>query len=132
MEINHVHSRPYHRFVPLVRRSRLYHCRRRLRGTIALKYYVSRTHVSLDADGRISGYETVLTRPAPIKATLEALRRYKAIGITSIHLCEHPANSRRYGKLDRGAVKRRGKARKLTVADVAPALAELAAEDDKS
>ena len=97
-----------------------------------MKYYVSKTHIALDAAGRLSGYETVLTRPAPIKATLEALRRYKAIGITSIHLCEHPANSRRYGKLDRGAVKRRGKARKLTVADVAPALAELEAGGDKS
>ena len=97
-----------------------------------MKYYVSRTHVSLDADGRISGYETVLTRPSPLKATLEALRRYKAIGITSIHLCEHPKNSRRYGKLDRAAVKRRGKARKLTLADVAEDLAELEKESDKS
>ncbi len=97
-----------------------------------MKYYVSRTHLALDADGRLSGYETVLTRPAPLKATQEAISRYRAIGITSIHLCEHPVNSRRYGKLDRAAVKRRGKARKLTLADVAPALAELAAEDDKS
>ena len=97
-----------------------------------MKYYVSKTHIALDAAGRLSGYETVLTRPSPLKATLEALRRYKAIGITDVHLCEHPANSRRYGKLDRGAVQRRGKARKLTVADVAPALAELAAEDDKA
>jgi hypothetical protein len=97
-----------------------------------LKYYVSRTHVALDADGRISGYETVLTRPAPLKAAQEALRRYKAIGITSIHLCEHPKNGRRYGKLDRGAGKRRGKARKLTLADVAADLAELEAERDKS
>ena len=97
-----------------------------------MKYYVSKTHIALDADGRISGYETVLTRPAPLKATTEALRRYKAIGITDVHLCEHPANSRRYGKLDRAAVKRRGKARKLTLADVAPALEQLAAEDDKS
>ena len=97
-----------------------------------MKYYVSRTHVALDDDGRVSAYETVLTRPAPLKATQEALRRYKAIGITDVHLCMHPANSRRYGKLDRGAVKRRGKARKLTLADVAPALAELEAERDKS
>ena len=97
-----------------------------------MKYYVSRTHVALDADGRLSGYETVLTRPAPLKATQEALRRYKAIGIIPIHICEHPKNGRRYGKLDRGAGKRRGKTRKLTLADVAPALAELAAEGDKS
>ena len=62
-----------------------------------MKYYVSKTHIGLDASGRLSGYETVLTRPAPLKATLEALRRYTAIGITSIHLCEHPKNGRRYG-----------------------------------
>ena len=97
-----------------------------------MKYYVSKTHIGLDASGRLSGYETVLTRPAPLKATLEALRRYTAIGITSIHLCEHPKNGRRYGKLDRGAGKRRGKARKLTLADVAADLAELEAERDKS
>ena len=97
-----------------------------------MKYYVSRTHLALDAAGRISGYETVLTRPAPLKATQEALRRYKAIGILPIHICVHPKNGRRYGKLDRAAVKRRGKARKLTLADVAPALAELEAERDKS
>ncbi len=97
-----------------------------------MKYYVSRTHVSLDASGRISGYETVLTRPDKLKATTEALRRYKAIGITSIHICEHPKNSRRYGKLDREAGKRRGKARKLTLADVAADLAELEKESDKS
>ena len=97
-----------------------------------MKYYVSKTHIALDADGRISGYETVLTRPAPLKATQEALRRYKAIGITPIHICEHPKYGRRYGKLDRGAGKRRGKARKLTLADVAADLAELEAERDKS
>jgi hypothetical protein len=97
-----------------------------------LKYYISRTHLALDADGRISGYETVLTRPDTIKATQEALRRYRALGISSLHVCTHPKNGRRYGKLDRGAGKRRGKTRKLTLADVAPALAELAAEGDKS
>jgi len=97
-----------------------------------LKYYVSRTHIALDASGRLSGYETVLTRPDTLKATTEALRRYKAIGITSIHLCEHPKNSRRYGTLDREAGKRRGKARKLTLADVAEDLAELEKESDKS
>lgn len=97
-----------------------------------MQYYISRTHIAMDSDGRLSGYETVLTRPDTLKATTEALRRYKAIGITSIHLCAHPKNSRRYGRLDRAAVKRRGKARQLTVADVAPALAELEADRDKS
>ena len=96
-----------------------------------MKYYISKTHIALDASGRLSGYETVLTRPDTLKAAQEALRRFKAIGITSIHLCAHPKNSRRYGKLDREAGRRRGKARKLTLADVAADLAELDKDRDK-
>ena len=42
-------------------------------------------------------------------------------------MCEHPANSRRWGKLDREANKLR-KTRKMTLADVAADLAELEAE----
>ncbi len=96
-----------------------------------MKYYISKTHIGLDASGRLSGYETVLTRPDTLKAAQEALRRFKAIGITSIHLCEPPKNSRRYGKLDREAGRRRGKARKLTLADVAADLAELETDRNK-
>ena len=96
-----------------------------------MKYYIRKTHLGLDASGRLSGYETVITRRDTRKAAQEALRRYKAIGITSIHLCEHPKNSRRYGKLDREAGRRRGKARKLTLADVAADLAELDKDRDK-
>ena len=96
-----------------------------------MKYYISKTHIGLDASGRLSGYETVLTRPDTFKAAQEALRRFKAIGITSIHLCSHPKNSRRYSKLDREAGRRRGKARKLTMADVAADLAELNKDRDK-
>ena len=92
-----------------------------------MKYYVSRTHVELDAAGRLSGRETVITRPDTLKATKEALRRYTALGITDLHLCKHPANSRRWGKLDRAANKLR-KTRKMTLADVAADLAELEAE----
>ena len=92
-----------------------------------MKYYVSRTHVELDAAGRLSGRETVITKPDTLKATKEALRRYTALGITDLHLCKHPANSRRWGKLDRAANKLR-KTRKLTLADVAADLAELEAE----
>ena len=55
-----------------------------------MKYYVSRTHVDLDATGRLSGRETVITRPDTLKATKEALRRYTALGITNLHLCKLP------------------------------------------
>lgn len=92
-----------------------------------MKYYVSRTHVDLDAAGRLSGRETVITKPDTLKATKEALRRYTALGITNLHLSKHPANSRRWGKLDRAANKLR-KTRKMTLADVAADLAELEAE----
>jgi len=99
---------------------------------LTLKYYVSRTHVSLDDSGKLDGYETVLTKPDDLKPTREMLRRMKALGITDLHLCEHPANSRRWGQLDRAQTKRT-KTRAMTVADVAEDLAELereAAEKD--
>ncbi len=92
-----------------------------------MKYYVSKTHVALDASGRLTGRETVLTKPDTRKATKEALRRLTALGIANLHMCEHPANSRRWGKLDREANKLR-KTRKMTLADVAADLAELEAE----
>ena len=97
-----------------------------------MKYYVSRTHVSLDDSGKLTGYETVLTKPDAAKPTREMLRRMRALGITDLHMCEHPAGSRRWGKLDREQTKRT-KTRKMTVADVAADLAELereAAEKD--
>jgi len=92
-----------------------------------MKYYVSRTHVEFNDAGRLSGRETVITKPDTLKATKEALRRYTALGITDLHVCKHPANSRRWGKLDRAANKLR-KTRKMTLADVAADLAELEAE----
>jgi len=92
-----------------------------------MKYYISRTHVEFNDAGRITGRETVLTKPDTRKATQEALRRYTALGITDLHVCEHPANSRRWGQLDRAANKLR-KTRKMTLADVAADLAELEAE----
>ena len=88
-----------------------------------MKYYVSRTHMSLDS-GKLTGYETVLTRPDLIQPTCETLRRLSALGITNLYLCEHPPNSRRWSKLDRAQNKRR-KTRKMTAADVAADLAEL-------
>jgi hypothetical protein len=91
-----------------------------------MKFYVSKTHVEV-VENRITGRETVITKPDTLRATKEALRRYTALGITNLHLCEHPANSRRWGKLDRAANKLR-KTRKMTLADVAADLAELEAE----
>ena len=92
-----------------------------------MEYYISKTDVELNEAGRVTGSERVLTKPDTLKATKEAFRRYTAIGIDNLHICEHPANSRRWGKLQREANKRR-KTRKMTNADVAKDLAELEAE----
>ena len=92
-----------------------------------MKYYISKTDVEINEAGRLSGIERVLTKPDTLSATKEAHRRYTAIGIDNIHICEHPANSRRWGKLQRAQNKLR-KTRKMTLADVAKDLAELEAE----
>ena len=92
-----------------------------------MKYYISKTDGSINAAGRLSGSERVLTKPDTLRATKESLRRLTAIGIENLHICEHPPNSRRWGKLPRAQNKLR-KTRKLTMADVAKDLAELDAE----
>ena len=92
-----------------------------------MKFYVSRTHVFINDSGKIDGYETVLTKPDDVKPTREMFRRMKALGITDLHVSEHPANSRRWGQLDRAQTKRT-KTRKMTMADVAGDLAELERE----
>jgi len=92
-----------------------------------MKFYVSRTHVFINDSGKVDGYETVLTKPDSLKPTREMLRRMKALGITDLHMCEHPANSRRWGQLDRAQTKRT-KTRAMTMADVAGDLAELEKE----
>jgi|TARA_R110000824_G_scaffold170080_1_gene347325 hypothetical protein len=91
-----------------------------------MKFYVSRTHVSLES-GKLTGYETVLTKPDALKPAREMLRRMRAIGIPNLHLCEHPTGSRRWGMLDREQTKRT-KTRAMTIADVAADLAELERE----
>ena len=95
-----------------------------------MKYYVSKTHVELDAAGRLSGRETVLTKPDTLKCTQNSLRRLTALGIENLHLCEHPPKSRRWGRLDRAANKLR-KTRKLTLEDLAEDIAELEREKCK-
>tara|TARA_B100000214_G_scaffold346803_1_gene297679 strand:+ start:1400 stop:1699 length:300 start_codon:yes stop_codon:yes gene_type:complete len=92
-----------------------------------MKYYISITDVEINEAGRLSGCERVLTKPDTLRATKESLRRLTAIGIENLHICKHPANSRRWGKLQRAQNKLR-KTRKLTMADVAKDLAELNAE----
>ena len=93
-----------------------------------MKYYISITDVEINEAGRLSGCERVLTKPDTLRATKESLRRLTAIGIENLHICKHPANSRRWGKLQRAQNKLR-KTRKLTMADVAKDLAELNAEN---
>ena len=92
-----------------------------------MKYYISKTDVSINAAGRLSGSERVLTRPDTLRATQNSLRRLSALGIENLHICQHPPNSRRWGKLQRAQNKLR-KTRKLTMADVAKDLEELNAE----
>ena len=92
-----------------------------------MQYYVSRTHIAIDDAGRLSGYETVLTKPSTRSAAKNALQRFTALGIDNLHLCSHPPNSRRWGRLDREQTKRT-KTRAMTVADVAEDLAELERE----
>ena len=82
-----------------------------------MQYYVSKTTVEIK-DGRIEGYEEALTKPDKLRPTKESLRRFKALGIENVHLCEHPKNSRRYGKLVKAATQRR-KVKKMTKADLA-------------
>ena len=95
-----------------------------------MKYYISKTDVSINAAGRLSGSERVLTKPDTLRATQNSLRRLSALGIENLHLCEHPPNSRRWGKLQRAQNKLR-KTRKLTMADVAKDLEELNAESQE-
>ena len=92
-----------------------------------MKYYVSQTTVELTPEGRVTGYESVITKPDTLAAAKNSLRRYTTLGIPHLHLCEHPEGSRRWGMLNRESNKRL-KTRKMTVADVAKDLAELEAE----
>ena len=95
-----------------------------------MKYYISKTDVEINEAGRLSGSERVLTKPDTLRATKESFRRLTAIGIENLHICKHPANSRRWGKLQRAQNKLR-KTRKLTMADVAKDLEEMNAESQE-
>ena len=81
-----------------------------------MKYYVGQTHVE-SKNGKIIGYETVLTKPDTQKATREMVRRMKVIGVPNIYAAKYV--KRRYNKLVRESNKRRKAARQLTLAEVA-------------
>ena len=89
-----------------------------------MKYYISKTFVSISEKGKVTGYENVLTRPDSYSNAFAQLRRFKRMGIENIHLCDHPVNSRRYGKLERAYNKRRKADRQLTLGEVAEIMAE--------
>ena len=88
------------------------------------KYYISKTFVSISEKGKVTGYENVLTRPDSYSNAAAQLKRFERMGIENIHLCEHPVNGRRYGKLERAYNKRRKADRQLTMGEVAEIMAE--------
>ena len=86
-----------------------------------MKYYISQTHVE-SINGKVIGYETVLTKPDTERATGEMLRRMNRIGVPNIHIIKYV--KKRYNKLVRESNKRRKAARHLTVAEVAEIMSD--------
>ena len=97
-----------------------------------MKYYISKTFVSISEKGKVTGYENVLTRPDSYSNAFAQLRRFKRMRIENIHLCDHPVNSRRYGKLERAYNKRRKADRQLTLGEVAEIMAEDSRDDTET
>ena len=97
-----------------------------------MKYYISKTFVSVSEEGKVTGYENVLTRPDSFSNAVAQLKRFKRMGIENIHLCEHPVNSRRYGKLERAYNKRRKADRQLTLGEVAEIMADGSSDDTEA
>jgi len=97
-----------------------------------MKYYITKTYVTLNENGKVTGYENVLTRPDSFSNAVAQLKRFKRMGIENIHLCEHPVNSRRYGKLERAYNKRRKADRQLTLGEVAEIMAEADSTDTEA
>lgn len=88
-----------------------------------MKYYLSKTTVFLDADGRVKGEETVLTRPDTLEATKNMRGKMERLGMENLHVVKHKA--KRYNKLIREQNKRhRIKQRKMTKAEVAEIMAD--------
>jgi hypothetical protein len=79
------------------------------------KYYISRTDLKI-VDGKLTGTETILTKPSAEEAAHEGARRFRALGAENIHVVKHTA--KRFRRLMREQNKRR-KENPLTVADIA-------------
>ena len=80
-----------------------------------MKYYVTRTDIQI-VDGKLTGTETILTKPSDQKAAHEGARRFRALGAENIHVVKH--TPKRYKQLMREQNKRR-KENPLTVRDIA-------------
>ena len=79
------------------------------------KYYVTRTDLKI-VDGKLTGTETILTKPSSEDAAHEGARRYRALGTENVHVVKHAA--KRFKKLMREQNKRR-KENPLTLTDIA-------------
>jgi hypothetical protein len=84
-------------------------------GVLMAKYYVTRIDLKI-VDGKLTGTETILTKPSDEKAAHEGARRFRGLGTQNVHVVKHVA--KRFKKLMREQNKRR-KANPLTVADIA-------------
>ncbi len=78
-------------------------------------YYVTKTELKI-VDGKLTGTETILTKPREEAAAREGPRRFRALGVENVHVVKHVA--KRFKKLMREQNKRR-KENPLTVADIA-------------
>jgi len=79
------------------------------------KYYVTRTDLKI-VDGKLTGTETILTKPSSEDAAHEGARRFRALGTENVHVVKHAA--KRFKKLMREQNKRR-KENPLTLTDIA-------------
>ncbi len=79
------------------------------------KYYITRTDLKI-VDGKLTGTETILTKPSSEDAAHEGARRFRALGTENVHVVKHAA--KRFKKLMREQNKRR-KENPLTLTDIA-------------
>jgi len=84
-------------------------------------WYVSKV-VCAEVDGRLIATETVLTTSSTHAQARETYRRMGRVGIENLHLC--PPDNKRFKRLLREQRMRRGRARRLTRAEVAEIMGE--------
>jgi hypothetical protein len=92
------------------------------------KYYITRTDLKM-VNGKLTGTETILTKPSDKATATEGKRRFTALGIKNVHVIKY--TQKRFNKLMREQNKRR-KENPLTVADIAQMTEQARQmEDDK-